>query len=43
MKANEPVIGLSMKGESKAYSTYILSAHEIVNDTIGGIPIAITW
>jgi hypothetical protein len=43
MQADEAVIGLSINGESKAYSTYILSAHEIVNDRVGGIPIAITW
>jgi phage-related baseplate assembly protein len=43
MRADELVIGLSIDGESKAYGTYILSAHEIVNDAVGGIPIAITW
>ena len=37
------VIGLSVGGEHRAYSTAFLSSHEIVNDTIGGAPVAVTW
>ena len=37
------VIGLSAGGEHRAYSTAFLSGHEIVNDTIGGAPVAVTW
>ena len=37
------VIGVSLNGEHKAYSTAFLSSHEIVNDTVGGVPVAITW
>lgn len=40
---NEPVIGITMNGESRAYSVYLLNHHEIVNDTIGSDKIAITW
>lgn len=37
------VITLSYKGEYRAYPARILDHHEIVNDTIAGDPIAITW
>ena len=37
------VIGVSLNGEHKAYSTAFLSSHEIVNDTVGGVPVAVTW
>lgn len=43
MKGEEPVIGIEAGGEAKAYSVYLLSAHEIVNDFIAGRPMAITW
>lgn len=38
-----PVIGVSLNGESRAYALRILNGHEIVNDTVGGEPIAVTW
>ncbi len=38
-----PVIGLVMKGEAKAYPLDILIRHEIVNDTIAGIPVTVTF
>jgi len=37
------VITLSYKGEYRAYPARILDHHEIVNDTIAGDPLAITW
>ncbi len=37
------VIGLEIDGESRAYPIPFLSAHEIVNDTLGGRHIAVTW
>jgi hypothetical protein len=40
---DEPVIGIELSGEARAYSTALLSSHEIVNDMIGGRPIAVTW
>ena len=40
---NEKVIGVSIDGDSRAYSVPMLSRHEIVNDTVGGVKIAITW
>jgi uncharacterized protein DUF3179 len=37
------VIAISYGGEHRAYPAQILDHHEIVNDTIAGEPIAITW
>ena len=43
MRPDELVLGLDINGESKAYSIPMLSAHEIVNDVVGGVPLAVTW
>ena len=40
---NEPVIGVTMNGESRAYSVYLMNHHEIVNDKIGDDVFAVTW
>ena len=40
---DERVIGVVFDGEARAYSIPKLSNHEIVNDTVGGHKIAITW
>ena len=40
---DELVLGVSLNGDSRAYSTSLLNSHEIVNDTVGGEPIAVTW
>ena len=37
------VLGLSINGDNRAYSIPMLSSHEIVNDTVGGKPVAVTW
>ncbi len=39
----EPVITVSLNGEIRAYPVRILIWHEIANDTLGGVPIAITF
>ena len=39
----EPVVGLTIGGESKAYPLRILIWHEIVNDEIGGVPVTVTF
>jgi hypothetical protein len=41
--ATEPVIGVEINGEAKAYPLRILIWHEIVNDMIGGVPVAVTF
>ena len=43
MEPSERVIGVSVNGEHRAYSLNLLSRHEIVNDIVGGKPIAVTW
>ncbi len=39
----EEVIGVVINGDARAYPLSTLSAHEIVDDDIGGQPIAVTW
>ena len=39
----EPVITVSFGGESRTYPLQILIWHEIVNDEVGGVPIAVTY
>ena len=39
----EPVIGIVVNGEARAYSVWHLDYHEIVNDRIEGSAIAVTW
>ena len=39
----EPVIGLEIDGDARAYPLRILTWHEIVNDTVGGTPVAVTY
>ena len=43
MVPNERVIGVSINGDHRAYPLNLLSRHEIVNDTVGGAPVAVTW
>ncbi len=43
MDPNERVLGISIKGDHRAYPLNMLSRHEIVNDVVGGTPVAVTW
>lgn len=43
LEPDERVIGVEIENESKAYPLRILSAHEIVNDKIGGEPVIVTY
>ena len=43
INGKEPVITLSIDGDARAYPIRVLIWHEIVNDTIGGTPIAVTF
>ena len=40
---DELVLGVEFSGDARAYSVPFLSSHEIVNDTVGGVKIAVTW
>jgi hypothetical protein len=41
--SSELVIGVEIDGDARAYSVPHLSRHEIVNDVVGGQPVAVTW
>lgn len=43
MESDELVLGVEIGGDARAYPIRILSRHEVVNDIVGGRPIAITW
>jgi hypothetical protein len=43
MRPDEPVLGVVLGGEARAYSLWQLDAHEIVNDELAGTAIAATW
>jgi hypothetical protein len=39
----EPVVGFAIGDDIRAYPLRILTWHEIVNDVVGGVPIAVTF
>ncbi len=39
----QPVIALEIDGDARAYPLAILTRHEIVNDEVGGMPVAVTF
>ncbi|MDJ0947302.1 MAG: DUF3179 domain-containing protein [Alphaproteobacteria bacterium] len=39
----EPVITVEIEGDLRGYPLRILTWHEIVNDTVGGVPVAVTY
>jgi len=39
----EPVITFAHKGDARAYPLRVLIWHEIVNDTVGGVPVSVTY
>ena len=43
LKPKEPVILFEWNGEARAYPLQILIWHEIVNDTVGGQPVTVTF
>lgn len=43
LNPREPVISVAIAAEARAYPLRVIIWHEIVNDTLGGIPIAVTW
>jgi len=40
---NEPVLVVTRGDDARAYSTWHLDHHEIVNDNFGDLPLAVTW
>ena len=41
--SSDLVVGITLGGETRAYPLHLLNVHEVVNDTIGGIPIVVFW
>lgn len=41
--STDPVIGVEIDGDHRAYPLSILKVHEIVNDELGGVPIVVSW
>ena len=40
---NEPVMALTIEGETRGYPLRIMTWHEIVNDQIGDVPVTVTY
>jgi hypothetical protein len=40
---DEPVFGVSLNGEHRAYPLRILDWHEMANDTVGSVPVALAY
>jgi Protein of unknown function (DUF3179) len=43
LEPDEPVIALEVEGETRGYPIQVLIWHEIVNDDIAGVPVAVTF
>ena len=43
LKASDRVLGVALNGEAKAYPVRILNWHEVVNDSVGGRPVLVSW
>ncbi len=43
LDGREPVISLEINGQARAYPIQILMWHEIANDELGGVPVAVTF
>jgi hypothetical protein len=43
LKPGVRAIGVEINGERRAYPVLIVQLHEIINDTLGGVPIAVTY
>ena len=43
LKPHEMVLAVEINGDTRAYPIEPLVSYEIVNDVVGGVPVAITW
>lgn len=43
LRDEEPVVGVAIGEEAKAYPISIMGVHELANDTCGGTPIMTSW
>ena len=38
-----PVLGVVRKEDARAYPVHLMDYHQIANDVVGGLPLAVTW
>jgi hypothetical protein len=43
LEDDEPVFGLTVNGDSRAYPLRIIDNHEMANDVIGGVPVSLAY
>ena len=43
LEPGEPVFGLALNGEARAYPLRILDWHEMANDVVGGVPVSLAY
>jgi hypothetical protein len=43
LEDGEPVVAFELAGDAQAYPLEVLMWHEIVNDTVAGVPVAVTY
>ena len=43
LRDDDQVMGVVINGDARAYGTAFLSSREVVNDTVGGRAITVTW
>lgn len=43
LRDDDEVYGLVIEGKARAYAVTMLSFHHVVNDVVGGVPVAVTY
>ena len=43
LRPSDPVFGVEINGDARAYPLRIMGWHEMLNDTIGGVPVALAY
>lgn len=43
LRADDRVAGVTLNGEARAYPMRLLNWHEVINDELGGVPIAVVY
>lgn len=43
LRATDPVVALEINGDARAYPLDIMIWHELVNDTVGGVPVSVAY
>ena len=43
LEDSEAVLSLTVAGETRAYPLRVMTWHEVVNDVVGGVPVAVTY